>query len=144
VPLPFVVRKLFSPVEVKLVLSAFSEESRRLKENPENLLGASLGANLVAPRAREDILRCERQIKRDIHEGKSPRIMVLYLAMNVARDYLASGNFHVYRGRLSMGGQGLRALNHYCCVELEKLGQMTPDEKVEILKATAEDIRAVG
>jgi hypothetical protein len=64
--------------------------------------------------------------------------------MDVARDYLASGGYHVYRGRLSMGGEGLRVVNRYCCEELEKLGRITPDEKTAILKATAEDIRHVG
>jgi hypothetical protein len=64
--------------------------------------------------------------------------------MNVARDYLASGRFHAYRGVLSMSGEGLEALNRYCCEELEKMGQMTPEEKAEILKVTTADIRAVG
>jgi hypothetical protein len=143
-PLPLALRKLISPVEVKLVLSAFNEETRRLKESSQHLLGASLGADLVAPRAREDIFRCRDQVRRDVHEGKPPRILVLYLMMNVARDYLASGTFHVYRGTLSMSGEGLDALNRYCCKELEILGQMTLDEEAEILRATAEDIRDVG
>ena len=99
---------------------------------------------MVAPQVREDVFRWVDQIKRDIHKGKPPRVVALYLTMNVARDYLASGKFHVYRGRLSMPGQGLDVVNRYCCEELEKLGQITPDEKAAILKATTEDIRAVG
>ena len=39
-PLPLVLRKLIAPVEVKLVLSAFSEETRRIRKNPQHLLGA--------------------------------------------------------------------------------------------------------
>jgi hypothetical protein len=54
-PLPLVIRKLVSPVEVKLVLSAFSEETRRLRKSPQHLLGARLGADLVAPQVREDV-----------------------------------------------------------------------------------------
>jgi hypothetical protein len=48
-------RKLMAPVEVKLVLSAFSEEMRRLEESmrrledPQACLGAGLGAKLIAP-----------------------------------------------------------------------------------------------
>jgi hypothetical protein len=117
---------------------------RRLEKGPQASLGSSLGADLVASQVREDVFRWADQIKRDVHEGKPPRVVALYLTMNVARDYLASGRFHVYRGRLSMGGQGLNVVNRYCCEELEKPGQITPDEKAAILKATAEDVRAVG
>jgi hypothetical protein len=106
-PLSLVLRKLISPVEVKLVLSAFSEEMRRLEKGPQASLGSSLGADLVASQVREDVFRWADQIKRDVHEGKPPRVVALYLTMNVARDYLASGRFHVYRGRLSMGGKVL-------------------------------------
>jgi hypothetical protein len=143
-PLPLVLRKLISPLEVKLVLSAFSEETRRLRKSPQHLLGARLGADLVAPQVSEDVFRGVDQAKREIHEGKPPRVVALYVTMNVARDYLASGRFHAYRGVLSMSGEGLEALNRYCCEELEKMGQMTPDEKAEILKATTDDIRAAG
>jgi hypothetical protein len=142
--LPLALRKLISPVEVKLVLSAFSEEMRRLEKESQASLGSSLGAGLVAPQVREDVFRWADQIKRDIHEGKPPRAVALYLTMNVARDYLASGRFHVYRGRLSMQGQGLNAVNRRCCEELEKLGQITPDEKAAILKVTGDDISAAG
>jgi hypothetical protein len=143
-PLPLVLRKLIAPVEVKLLLSAFSEETRRIRKNPQHLLGAGLGADLVAPQVREDVFRGVDQAKREVHEGKPPRVIALYVTMNVARDYLASGRFHVYRGALSMSGEGLEALNRYCCDELEKLGQMTPDQKAEILEATTDDIRAAG
>jgi hypothetical protein len=43
-----------------------------------------------------------------------------------------------------MPGEGLDVVNRYCCEELEKLRQITPEEKAAILKATAEDIRCVG
>jgi hypothetical protein len=143
-PLALVLRKLISPVEVKLVLSAFSEEMRRLEKGSQASLGSSQRAELVAPQVREDIFRWVDQIRRDIHEGKPPRVVALYLTMNVARDFLASGRFHVYRERLSMPGQGLDVVNRCCCDELEKLDQITPDEKAAILKATADDIRAAG
>jgi hypothetical protein len=64
--------------------------------------------------------------------------------MNVARDYLASGSFHINRGRLSMQGGGLKAVNAYCLDELAKLGQMTAEDKIAALKATNEDIKAMG
>ena len=143
-PLPLVLRKLVSPVEVRLILSAFSEETRRLSKSPQHLVGASLGADLVARQVREDVFRGVDQAKREIHEGKPPRVVALYVTMNVARDYLASGRFHVHRGLLSMSGEGLEALNLYCCEELEKLGQITPVQKAKILEATTEDIQAVG
>jgi hypothetical protein len=133
-------RKLLPPAEVKLVLSAFSEIVRELEKGPH----ACLGADSVAQQVRDDIFRWADQIKRDVHEGKPPRVVALFLTMNVARDYLASGRFHVFPGRLSMSGAGVRSVNSYCCDELERLHQITPDEKAEILKVTREDIRAVG
>jgi hypothetical protein len=47
-PLPLVLRKLISPVEVKLVLSAFSEEMRQLEKGPQASLGSSL-ARIMQP-----------------------------------------------------------------------------------------------
>ena len=43
-----------------------------------------------------------------------------------------------------MQGRALKGLNAYCLEELTKLGEMTPEEKTAALKATKEDIGAVG
>ena len=148
--LPLFIRKLMAPVEVKLVLSALSEEVRRIK-NDSSALGASLGASVAAPKASEDILRWSKEvITKDIQNGKSPRVLALYAMTNVARNSLASGEFAiwagVYRGMnsLSMKGQAIYALNAYCLDELTKLGQFTQEEKAAALKATEEEVRDMG
>jgi len=144
--LPLFVRKYMAPVEVKLVLSALAEETQRIKYNPtwcqNTWIGA--GAATVTPRVVEDILRWAKPIKEDIHNGKLPRALMLFMMMNVARDYLASGRFHIYRGTLSMQGDGVRAINSYCLDELTKLGRFTAETKIAAEKATNADIRAVG
>jgi hypothetical protein len=43
-----------------------------------------------------------------------------------------------------MQGQALKWMSAYCLDELTKLGQMTAEEKIAALKATNEDIGAVG
>ena len=140
--LPLFVRKFLAPMEVKRVLSALSEESHHLSGGPA--LGPSLGINVITPRVVEDVLRWRNDIRKDVHNGKTPRGIALWLMMNVARDYLASGTFHVHRGRLSMQGSALKSINMYCLDELTKLGLMTAEERNAALKATDGDIREVG
>ncbi len=141
---PRFIRKLMAPVEVKLVLSALSEEARRLKDDRKRALAGGLAIDIVTPKVIDDILRWAKQISGEIRNGKPPRVIALYLTMNVVRDNLASGMFHIYRGRLSMQGDALKWMNGYCLDELTKLGQMTAEEKIAAVKATKEDIGAVG
>lgn len=96
--LPLFVLKLTAPVEVKLVLSALSEEAWRINNDPRRGSDASMGADIVAPKVTEDILGWSKQIREDIQNGRSPRTMVLYLMMNVAQNYLASGKFSIWAG----------------------------------------------
>ena len=142
--LPLFIRKLMAPVEVKLVLSALSEEARQLKDHPKRALAEGIATDIVTPKVVADVLAWAKSISGDIRDGKPPRVIALYLMMNVARDELASGIFHIYRGRLSMQGDALKWMNAYCLEELTKLGQMTAEEKTEALIATNEDIGAVG
>jgi hypothetical protein len=140
--LPLFVRKLIAPVEVKSVLTALGEEVRFLRD--VRGLGPGLGIGLITPRVVENILSRRNEIRKDVGSGKTPRAIVLWLMMNVARDYLASGRFHIYRGHLSMQGTALQSVNMHCLNELTKLGLMTAEEKSAALKVTKEDIRAVG
>jgi hypothetical protein len=139
--LPLFVRKLMAPVEVKLVLSALSEETRQLNDGPDQSLGKSIASDIITPKVVDDILGGAKQIKGDILNGKPPRAIALWLMANVTRDYLASGTFHIYRGRLSMQEQALKGMAFYCFDELTKIGQMTVEEKTAALNATNEEIR---
>jgi hypothetical protein len=144
--LPLFVRKLMAPVEVKLVLSALSEETERLG------MDGRIAASIVTPKVVDNILAWTKEIKEDVHNnGKPPRAVVLYLMMDVTRDYLASGEFAIYAGfacrgmdTLSIQGRSLYGLNFYCLNELVKLGQMTEETKAAALKATTADINAFG
>jgi hypothetical protein len=148
--LPLFVRKLMAPVEVKLVLSALSEEARRVNNG--------LATNIVVPRATEDILGHSKPIAKDIQNGRRPRVIALFLMMKAARNSLASGEFAIWAGvrrtppdswgarssSLSLQGHALYVLNAYCLGELTKLGEMTPEDKTAALRATNEEMQASG
>jgi hypothetical protein len=150
--LPLFIRRLIAPVEVKLVLSALSEEVKRIDNAAitTTTIHPSIATNIITSRAVDDILRYANQIKGDIQNGRSPRILALFFMMKVARDYLASGKFAIwagiYRGMnsLSMQGQAIYGLNAYCLDELTKLGEFTQEQKAAALKATKEEIRIMG
>jgi len=108
---------------------------------PTKSLGKSIASDIITPKVVDDILGWAKQIKGDVLNGKPPRAIALWLMANVTRDYLASGTFHIYRGRLSMQEQALKGMAFYCFDELTKIGQMTVEEKTAALKATNEEIR---
>jgi hypothetical protein len=142
-PLPSFLRRLTAPVEVKLVLDALDEEQRRMK-SVDAPLGPSFGFDIVKLRVVENIFKWSDSIKKDIAGGKPPNVVALWLTMNVARDDLHMGTHHLFQGRLSMPGNGVHALSNYCCEELEKLGQITADEKAAMIRATRDEIRGAG
>ena len=69
IALPLFVRKLMAPVEVKLVLSALSEETRQLNDGPDQSLGKSIATDIITPKVVDDILGWTKQIKGDILNG---------------------------------------------------------------------------
>jgi hypothetical protein len=142
-PLPFFLRRLTAPVEIRRVLKALDAEHRRMKTMGTSL-GPSFGFDIVKPHIIENIFKWADDIKKDVAGGKPPSAVALWLTMNVARNDLYTGKHHIFPGRLSMPGNGVHALNSYCCDELEKLGQITADEKMAIIRATREEIRHAG
>ena len=145
--LPSFIRKLIAPVEAKLVLSALSDEMEGIEHGLDNKLRGWIAINIIKPRVVNDILGLENQIKGEIDKGRPPRVIALYLMMNVTRNYMASGEFAnwagIHRGTLSLAKQGkaLYGLNAYCLDELTKLGEMTIEQKAAALEATKEEIR---
>lgn len=124
------------------MLSALSMEAQLFRDDRK--LGGGIATDIVMPKVVSDVLTWSKSIEKDIQDGKPPRVLALFLTMNVVRDYLASGRFHIYRGRLSMQGAALKGMNAYCLNELTKLGQMTTEEQRAALQATNSDIAAVG
>ncbi len=144
-PLPLFLRKLIAPAEVKQVLAALDQEKRRIDTmDMSGPFGPSLGLDVVKPRVVENILKWSDNIKKDVGNGKPPPAIALWLTMNVARDDLYLGTHHLFPGYLSMPGLGVHALNDYCCQELEKLGQITADEKKAMIEATRKEVRGAG
>jgi hypothetical protein len=99
--LPLFIRKLIAPVEVRLVLSAFSKEVRKLEDAPSRGLAGGIATGIVTPKVVDDILGYAKQISRDIHNGRPPRVLASFFMMNVARNYLASGGFAILGRYLS-------------------------------------------
>jgi len=143
-PLPLLLRRLTAPVEVKRVLRALDAEKQRIDAANEGVLGPSVGFNVVKPRVVEYILKWSDDVKKDVVSGKPPTVVALYALMHIARDDLYHGSHHLRQGYLSMTGNAVHSLNNYCCEELEKLGQMTPDTKAEIIRATINEVREAG
>ncbi|MGJ5043121.1 hypothetical protein [Bradyrhizobium sp. HKCCYLRH1062] len=133
-----------APVEVKLVLSALARECHLISSDPKRELGGRIALDIIMPKVERDVLGWSKNIGREVNDGKPPRVLALFMMMNVVRDYLASGRFHVVRGRLSMQGSALKGLNAYCLTELAKLGAMTADDVRAASKATNEEIAVVG
>ena len=74
--LPLFVRKLTAPVEVKLVLSALSEEVRHLNSGSDRRSrGSAIATGIVTPKVIRDILDWSKEIKADIQKGKPPRVI---------------------------------------------------------------------
>ena len=70
--------------------------------------------------------------------------MCLEVIANLARDDLASGQNHVYRGVLSMAGENKKALYRVAMEELVKAGLGTPETLRERAKEVEQEIKEAG
>lgn len=99
---------------------------------------------LIKPQVTKLIKDKEKTIY-SIRESKmSPRYLVLLLISNVSGDSLATGQYHVYRGRLSMEGQELLKLFNYAISEMEKNGFQSKEETEKDRVWIREQINSVG
>jgi hypothetical protein len=84
---------------VNLALSALSDELRRIDDAPDKqVFGPSLVARFIEPTIIDLMFGWSKEIRTDIQNGKPPRTIALWPTLRVARDYVGSGRFHIYRG----------------------------------------------
>lgn len=99
---------------------------------------------LIKPQITKLIKDKEKTIY-SVRESKmSPRHLVLLLISNVSGEYLATGQYHIYRGRLSMEGQELLKLFNYAISEMEKNGFQSKEETEKDRIWIREQINSVG
>ncbi|MEP7367450.1 MAG: hypothetical protein ABI972_29675 [Acidobacteriota bacterium] len=83
-------------------------------------------------------------LQRVRHDGYAPDELGLVVVQNILADHLCSGNYHVYRGMLSMAGQQLMSAFNRACSELEQRGYATPEENEQSLQHVRKAISEVG
>ena len=99
--LPPFVRKRIAPAEVKLVLSALSEEARHLRNGA--VLGPSLGIDLITPRVIEDVFRWRNEIRKDVRRGDAACNCVVAHGERCARLFGLRDVSHLSRPSVDAG-----------------------------------------
>jgi PII-like signaling protein len=77
-------------------------------------------------------------------ENTPPRHLVWRLIANVARQHLASGVHHVYRGILGFSGEALQQVHEHALNELERSGYRSASAIANDRAVTRERIAEVG
>ena len=131
--------RLFPPAEVKVCLRALEEV--------KPLFSKLLFSDAVLQRVRA--LMLERNSKphllKAIYEAKnSPRDVVLYAIVQQCKLLLSSGNYHVYRGVLSMEGRDIHAIFGIALDELVKNGFGNEEQAAEQRAELRQLIKDVG
>ena len=143
--MPTILQRLFPIPEVKIALSAYRDEVRRIRnEDARGVLNSAAGIEMLNEEIVESIHAGKNAVKQKITDGKAPRVLVLLLISNIAYRDIASGKYHTYRGLLSMRGTCLRALWCYTMNELEKVGEISAEGKRLADQNLDEAIREVG
>jgi hypothetical protein len=143
--MPTILQRLFPIPEVRIVLSAYRDEVRRIgNEDKGGVFNSVAGVEMLNEEIVNSIYACKDVAKQKIANGKAPRVLVLLVISNIAYRDIASGKHHVYRGRLSMQGRCLTALWHYTMNELEKAGEISAEDKRLADQNLNEAIRGVG
>ena len=77
-------------------------------------------------------------------KGIAPREVLYIIMRNMVANKLISGHFHVYRGVLSMQGDGFYAIWKRLTEKMLKLGIVTPDEVIEDREYLQKEISEMG
>lgn len=143
--MPTILQRLFPIPEVRIALSVYRDEVRRIgNEDEGGVLNSVAGIEMLNEEIVNSIYACKDTVKQKIANGKVPRVSVLLVISNIAYRNIASGKYHTYRGLLSMQGTCLRALWHYTMNELEKIGEISAEDKKLADQNLNEAIREVG
>lgn len=95
-------------------------------------------ATLLAPASRAAIVRSVAEA------GNPPRDVVLFAITEISSSLLSSGQYHVYRGVLSMEGAGIRSTVGIAIGELVKSGFADEEEAKERRAQLTTAIKEVG
>jgi hypothetical protein len=133
---------LFSPPYVKEVIASLNGLSTIF----EGSFRASAAFNVeMKDRTETWFLEHPEAVRRASQEPNyNPRVVCLEMIANIARDDLASGQNHVYRGMLSMAGENKKALYRIAMEELVKFGLGTPETLRERTKELEQEIKEMG
>lgn len=143
--MPTILQRLFPIPEVRIVLSAYRDEVRRIgNEDEGGVFGSVAGVEMLNEEIVNSIYAGRDAIKQKIANGKAPRVLALLVISNIAYRNIASGKYHTYRGLLSMQGTCLRSLWHYTMNELEKDGEICAEDKKLADQNLNEAIKEVG
>lgn len=143
--MPTILQRLFPIPEVRIVLSAYRDEVRRIgKEDDGSILNSVAGVEMLNEEIVNSIYAGKDAVKQKIANGKAPRVLVLLVISNIAYRNIASGKYHIYRGLLSMQGTCLRVLWHYAMNELGKVGEISAEDQKLADQNLNEAIREVG
>lgn len=86
----------------------------------------------------------EKTIASIKQDGLSPRTLALLLLSNVLGSHLASGQFHIYRGVLSMPGTEMLKAFRFIVEELVKTGYHTNEAVQEDMEWVQRQIQNAG
>ena len=121
------------------------EESRIALQSAMEPLDGTVSKSLPVYASCKAVLRnAEVVLQRVRQDGFAPDELGLVVAQNILADHLCSGQYHVYRGMLSMAGQQLMSAFNKACSELEQRGYATPEDSRESLQQVSKKISQVG
>jgi hypothetical protein len=108
-------------------------------------LTGSVGYSHIKVQVKEHFIKHQKEWAEFVKEEKQqPREVCLFAMVNTARDDLAYGHDHIYRGVLSMIGEGKFKVWTIASNELVKMGKLTNEKYDKVLKDVKQEIREVG
>ena len=107
--MPSFLQRLFPGSAIKILHSAYRDELRKITAEDRSLFGPAAGIELLNDQIVDSIYSAKTTVEKKIADGKSPRVLVLLLISNLAYQHVASGQYHTYRGLLSMRGTNLHS-----------------------------------
>lgn len=143
--MPPILQRLFPIPEVRVALPAYRDEVERIRrEVADSVLNAVAGVEMLNEEIVSSIYAGKEALKQKIANGESPRVLVLLVISNIAYREITNGKYHTYRGLLSMQGTYLRALWQYTTNELQKVGEISAEDRRLADQNLNEAIRTVG
>jgi hypothetical protein len=130
---------MFRAKHVKEALAALDELHSLFQQS----FFPDLGFDDIKQQLRTFIIKHPDNVRKAL-EANGARNACLMGIVRIARDDLASGRDHIYRGTLSMAGDGKKAVFDIAMRELEKAGICTTEVRQLRSQELEEDIREVG